>query len=467
MGRRIVFVSIFDLTRVFYEVACGLQAAGHRVFWITTNEYWTWWLTQRGVPREDIQQLVYSPADFLDPATKEKIRPEIVAAEAGAGLTANQALLMDQFVRRKNKPNISEYVYLYYRDIKRFLMEKQVTYVFAEPTNTNEMITYLVCRELGIAYLSPRDIRYPASRLAFFDGYLQDKIVFRSRPDAGPGGRELIESFAQSRPAPYYFKRNSRISALDPRRLAGAIRNRWSRRNIISGHGLTHHDAVGRIRLAFDRTVNGFYLRRLCRYDNLETITGRIAFYGLHVQPEASIDVLGSYFSDQLKLIKDIRRALPFDVTLVVKEHPNFLGIKSIGFFRELRRIPNVALVRHDVSSFDLYKRAALVLTVSGTTGYEAALLGIPVITFSPLYFEGLSAVHRCTDITTLQSLARKLLDGFKRDLPADCTFMENMVRQSYDAFWSDPNLYPCVTQPDNIEKLKNAFLEVLSRDTD
>lgn len=465
MTRRIAIVSIFDLTRVFYEVAEGLVQAGHEIFWLTTNEYWTLWLTQRGVRREDIKQLVYAPSDFLDATTKERLLPDIVTAETAAGLTVNQSLLMDQFVRRKNTPDINEYVYLYYRDIRDFLVEKQVTHVFAEPTNTNEMITCLVCRQLDIPFLSPRDMRYPSRRLVFFGGHRQVAVVPRTRPDETVDGRDLIDAFTVKKPAPYYFKKNSRLSALAPKKLIGAMRHRLSRRHIISGHGLTHHDLRGRIKLARDRTVNGFYMRHLCRYDRLNEISGRIAFYGLHVQPEASIDVLGAYFSDQLKLIKDIRRALPFDVTLVVKEHPNFLGIKPIAFFKELRRIPNVALVKHDVSTFDIYNRAEIIFTVSGTTGYEGGLLGIPVVTFCPLYYDGLSAVHLCTDITTLQTLVGTLPGGFERDIDADATFMARLVSHSFDAFWSDPNLYPFVLDSENMTRLISAFLEMVEPD--
>ena len=240
-----------------------------------------------------------------------------------------------------------------------------------------------------------------------------------------------------------------------------SVGNRLSRSHLRK-RGLTHHDLSGRVMLALKRVINGFYMRRICRYDLLDSTTGRICYYGLHVQPEASIDVLGSYFSDQLKLIKDIRRALPFDTTLVVKEHPNFLGIKPIAMFRQIRKIPNVKLVHHDTSSFDIYQRASLVVTVSGTTAYEAGLLGIPAIVFSPMYFEGLSSVRYCPDITQLQSIAGELLSGFERDFEADCRFMDELMAHSYPGRWGNPLTNPDLFEEENIENLVHGCLDVV-----
>jgi len=247
-----------------------------------------------------------------------------------------------------------------------------------------------------------------------------------------------------------------------PGKIAKAALRRLRLRNVVSGNSLTHYDAWGRTKLTAHRAINSFYMRHLCRYSDLDDIDGRIAFYGLHVQPENSIDVLGAYVSDQLKLIKDIRRSLPFDTTLVVKEHPNFLGMKKPGFFRELRNVPNVRLIRHDVPTFDLYDRVDLVLTVSGTTAYEAGMLGIPAITFSPMYFGGLSSVRYCSSVSDLKDMAADLMDNFSRDYDADCRFMETLLENSHDAYWTDPLFDSGVLDPENIEKLAGAFAALI-----
>ncbi len=465
MRNRIAIVSIFDLTRLFYEISIGLKEAGNDLVWITTDKFWTNWLKERGVLSQDILELVYKSDDFLDDADKDQILSDIVKSEANAGLTANQSLMMDQFVRYKNKPDINEYVYLYYRDIKRFLIDKQITHLIAEPTNINELITYMICRELAIKFISPRNMRYPENRVIFFNSHMQKDAWARPERDQSISGQQLIDSFVARKKAPSYFDSHNKTPVIETKKIAGSIKIRLGRKKVFSQDNLTHHDLGGRIKLTLRRAFNSTYLKHFSQYDKLDEIKGRIAFYGLHVQPESSIDVLGSYFSDQLKLIKDIRRALPFDTTLVIKEHPNFLGIKKLDFFKQLRRIPNVRLVSHNVSTFDIYSRASIIFTVSGTTAYEAGLLGIPAITFTEMYFSGLSSVHLCTDLTELRDLVWSLLNGFKRDYQADCDFMDHLGNCSYEALWSDPNFSSYVISRENIERLQKAFLKVLSSD--
>jgi hypothetical protein len=461
----IAFVSLFGLTELYLAIAGRLRAQGFRIHWITTNEHWTHRLLQAGYDRGDVLELIYRPGDFVALAEKTALDREIARGEAHGGLTVNQILLMDRFLADRPRRNVNDYVYLYYRDMKRFLRDKNVACLFAEPTNLNDMIAYLVCRELGLRYLSPRDMRYPPRRLVFFDGYTQERVVPRRDGGSAVDGRALIDEFAQSRPTPFYFERLNRQPIIRPASIARSIIRRIRQGRVVSGESLTHYDAGGRLRLTLRRSVNAFYLRRLCRYDDLDDIPGRLVFYGLHVQPENSIDVLGPYVSDQLKLIKDIRRALPFDTALAVKEHPNFLGMKSIRFFRHLRKIPNVSLIRHDVSAFDIYRRAALVVTVSGTAAYEAGMLGIPAVTFSPMYFGGLSSVRYCPSPAALQEDAGPLLNGFQRDLDADAAFMETLVRNSYDAYWTDPLFDPGVLDDANVEKLAQAFTVLLTHE--
>jgi len=463
----IVFVSLFGLTELYWEVARRLSADGHRICWMTTNEYWTAFLVSRGVPSDDILQLIYAPADFVTGAERKTLRDALTQCEKQSALSVNQVLLMDRFITDRPRSDVDEYVLLYYRDIRRFLEARKARWVFAEPTNANDLIAYMVCRELDIAYVSPRDMRYPPRRLVFFDGYKQERLIPRKNGETAVDGREVIDNFAAVKSTPYYFEKLSRLPAIDPGKIARSVVRRWTARKLVSGRSLTHYDAWGRVKLATRRSVSSIYLRRICRYDDIENLDGKLVYYGLHVQPENSIDVLGSYVSDQVKLIKDIRRALPFDAALIVKEHPNFLGMKSIRFFREVKRIPNVKLVRHDRSSFDMYRRVGLVVTVSGTIAYEAGLLGIPAVTFSPMYFGGLSSVFYCESPSALQNLAPNLLNGFDRDYHADCDFMTTLIRNSHDAYWTDPRFDRTVLNPENITKLAGAFAELLGHDYD
>jgi hypothetical protein len=463
----LAFVSLFGLTELYQAIGKGLTAEGHCIFWITTNQHWTYRLVNEGATRERILELVYTPSDFLDDDTKGRIKQELGRCEAGCDLTVNQCLLMDRFLTERPVPRINEYVYLYYRDLKRFFSKNKIDYVFAEPTNLNDMLAYMICRELGIKYRSPRDMRFPSGRTVFFKGYRQEEIVPRRYPDTTINGRDLIDEYADRQSAPSYFDRFKNEPVVQPGRIMRAVKRRLGMVKTLKQPSLTHYGIWGRIKLVASRSARAFYMRRLCKYDRLESIEGKIAYYGLHVQPENAVDVLGSYFSDQLKLIKDLRRALPSDTCLVVKEHPTFLGQRSVRFFREVKRLPNVRLVDHRESSFDIYRRADLVLTISGTIAYEAGLLGVPAVTFSRMYFDSLSSVHYCSDITRLKALVEQIRTSEGRDLDADYKVVTELVGNSYPAWWSDPFFGRSSLSDENITNLTRAFLGLLNHDPD
>jgi hypothetical protein len=467
MKQHVLFSSIFDFTRLQHAVAEALLARGYEVYWITTNNYWTRWLRDQGVAEDQLLELIFTEGDFLSDVELRAVQEEIVVCERTSDLTVNEVLLMDRFVRFRRLAHINQYVALYYQHIKRFFIDREITCVFAEPTNLNELLTYLICRELNIPFRAPWDLRYPARRLIFTSGYHLNDIV---SPGDGPGrrsGKELLEEFQRRQVRPHYFERNTKSRPITMKKLLSAARNRITRRQVTAQPSLTHHHVTERARLMLRRTINSFYLRHVLKCSDLDSISGRIAFYGLHVQPENSIDVQGSYVSDQIKLIADIRRALPFDFTLVVKEHPNFLGIRGPDFFRRLRELPNVSIVRYDVSSFDIYDRADLVLTVSGTLAYEAAMLGTPAVTFSPMYFGQLSSVYYCPEISGLRELVRNIVSNHRRDFDRDCAVIERLVGQSYEAHWTDPYNDPSVLEPDNVKHLQHAFVDMVEHDAD
>ena len=461
-GKNVLFSSIFDLTRLCYRLGQGLEAAGHRVFWTTTSRNWHNWLLGRGVDGGRILRLLYTPADFVQGNERDELTCKMVSCETSGELTFNQTLLMDRFVARLRSDKINEYLLLYYRDLRNFIEANRIDVVFGEPTNLNELVTCMVCHELGIPFYNAGDMRYPSGRVVFTEGYLQDRLVATRSDVDTDAGPQFLNEFRASRKRPAYFDHWNRQPVTTLSKLLASLRRRVSRGELVNQPNLTHHTITERASLMARRSLNGFYLRHIASYDKLADIRGKIAFYGLHVQPESSIDVRGSYFSDQIKLIKDIRRALPFDTTLVVKEHPNFLGIRGVSYFREIRGIPNVALVHHDVSAFDILEKCDVVFTVSGTIAYEAGMLGIPAVVFSPMYFDRLSTVHYCAEITRLKRLLSDIR-GTKQNLDDDGRAMSELIAASFPGRWADPFNYPSVMDDDNIKKLETAFLRMVA----
>ena len=113
----------------------------------------------------------------------------------------------------------------------------------------------------------------------------------------------------------------------------------------------------------------------------------------LHVQPEASIDVVGVKYFDQLDFIRQIVRTTPVSHLVIVKEHPHAFGDRPLGFYKELLSMPRVKILSPFSESRYAIKNAKLVISNTGTSSLEAAIMGVPGITATEMYFKDLLVV--------------------------------------------------------------------------
>ncbi|MEK7170553.1 MAG: hypothetical protein AAB767_04665 [Patescibacteria group bacterium] len=139
-------------------------------------------------------------------------------------------------------------------------------------------------------------------------------------------------------------------------------------------------------------------------------------FYPLQLEPEMSIALFAPYYNDQLWMCKQIARSLPMHMTLYVKEHPSMWGFRPRSYYRELKKIPNLKLLPPTVINFDILRRAKLIVTLTGTSGWEAVLMQKPVITFGDTFYNMLPTVRKCTTVTDLPNLIKEQLGQFRPD---------------------------------------------------
>ncbi|TSC91529.1 MAG: hypothetical protein CEN90_327 [Parcubacteria group bacterium Licking1014_17] len=135
-------------------------------------------------------------------------------------------------------------------------------------------------------------------------------------------------------------------------------------------------------------------------------------FFPLQFEPELTLLMYAPYFMDQLWMSMAIAQSLPINFKLYVKEHPTMTGYRDPNFYRQLKKIPNVRLIKTETDSIEIIKNAKLTTIITGTPGWESVLLKKPVITFGSIYYNSLSMVKNCQNISELPLLIKQLLEN-------------------------------------------------------
>jgi len=134
-------------------------------------------------------------------------------------------------------------------------------------------------------------------------------------------------------------------------------------------------------------------------------------YFALHYEPERSTTPDGGEFHDQLLAIIEIRKILPDNIYIYVKEHPSqFYLIKGARgrspiFYDSLRRIQGVKLIDTFTDSSALIKNSLFIGAITGTTTMEASILGKKTVYFGNAWFSGIPNAIRWHDKLTLEDI--------------------------------------------------------------
>lgn len=113
-------------------------------------------------------------------------------------------------------------------------------------------------------------------------------------------------------------------------------------------------------------------------------------YYPFHLDPEFVLNVQGSFWHNQYNTIKLLSYNLPLGYKLLVREHRYNTGRRPSAYLKKIRRLPGVELITAFEDQYKYIANANLVVTVSGTTGFEGLLLKRPVLTLDRTFYDAL-----------------------------------------------------------------------------
>ncbi len=159
----------------------------------------------------------------------------------------------------------------------------------------------------------------------------------------------------------------------------------------------------------------------------------RCIYFPLQVQPEATIDTIATYYSNQIEMIRLAAMSLPDDYTLVVKEHPGMVDARPPSYIQKIARTPNVKLVDYRIPTEDVLRKTDLIISVGGTTLFEGAFYNIPGIQLGNLGVTAkLPNVFLHSDMSTIHKKIKQVLIE-KLDTQEYEQKLENYVAAVYD----------------------------------
>ncbi len=134
-------------------------------------------------------------------------------------------------------------------------------------------------------------------------------------------------------------------------------------------------------------------------------------FFGLHTQPESSIDVWAPFYANQLSVLEALVRAMPVSHRLLVKIHKSDAVNYSAKELARMQALPGLDLVLPFADSRRFVDQADMIISIQGTMGLEAALLGKPVIMLGDSPVVKFPSAARIGELSELPALIRRMLE--------------------------------------------------------
>lgn len=144
---------------------------------------------------------------------------------------------------------------------------------------------------------------------------------------------------------------------------------------------------------------------------------GEFCFFPLQSEPEVSLQVLGRpYHKNQIELLRNLAGSLPAGMKLVVKEHPRSMGLRPYAYYKSLFEIPNLYLADVHAPSIPMVKACSFVGVISGTIGFEAIMMGKPVLILGHPKYEDVrgNMTRKCFNLFDMPAIIRELLENYK-----------------------------------------------------
>jgi CDP-glycerol glycerophosphotransferase (TagB/SpsB family) len=184
----------------------------------------------------------------------------------------------------------------------------------------------------------------------------------------------------------------------------------------------------------------------------------RFLLFPLHYHDDAQM-TFREPLLDQYDLIREVSRALPSNVCLYVKPHPHYSGIDvTFSNLSKIRSLRNVKVIKPDTPTVDLIKQSKAVITVNSTTGFEALILGIPVVTFGHDFY---CKEPFCYVVRDRNAMAQTFTDALSGRHAPKREEVQEFIKTVYgNQIWADEVTHDAKSEGDSYDRRRAEALD-------
>lgn len=408
---------------------------------------------KQGFPKKNILNLYFKYEDKYIENTS------IDYYEKFLNIKLNAIICMDRTLRKKNSLYIKAYLSFLLIKIDSFFKKIKPKIIFIEPTWTHEILICKFAQKYNAHIVSPvKDKLLPNRFMAFKDENHLKFYKNRNSEDTGILAEKAINTVINNKPVQYFKKFNNR-NKIDIQKIPKLYR--LIKLSFLNNRNPNIQGSVFRdIFVKLNSIIRSQFQIIFVNFKKLSNISNKYILITLHVQPEASIDVVGTKFDNQIEFIKNIVKTIPNDYTILVKEHSHAIGNRSTCFYKNLNNLPNVMLLHPNESSRDAIKNAKLVISNTGTSSLEASILNIPAITATKMFYYKLM-LKEC--FNPLEENTGELLKKTKKINKEEIIEqMKSIYEGSFNGNCGDFQTDGTVLHESNIENLRLSFQTIV-----
>ena len=300
--------SIFEKTIFFESIARKLSREGHNVFWTATSLKWRAWLIEQGVAPDHILLLRHDESESN--SHEADMNSELLSSiEAGTDFKFKEIYFTDRIVRHWEWDKARAYYGYCVKQITAFIKDHKMDIMLGEATASDELINSIVCGLNQVRYYPLGTLRIPSDRFLFFKNHLMEEyelIAEEGEEEKFLEKANDVRTLLIKGLKPNYWYWNNKTPTLNK------LYVRKLGTKLIEALSESKTDATVKP-LSYHLRQQKQYLKpfrfaqlRLSTPFELPTADEPYVLYTIHKQPEASIDVVGSDYSNQLELIKNI-----------------------------------------------------------------------------------------------------------------------------------------------------------------